>query len=357
MNKCLQFCCLKGRLFILDERFLEMCYIFCMKLICAPMATLSHPAFRFLIEKFGGCDEYYTEMINAPTLVHGGQFEKFYIDPAPVPEKIVWQLTGKSAESIVRAADMVCRIGCLGVDLNMGCSAPDIYNSGAGIAWMIKPQKETECLVKGVKSVLDSYEAESGIHRRLSVKCRLGDEDFTDEGFYGFVDMLSECGVEQLALHPRTRKQKYREPPKWAYAQNVAEMHPELSVVVNGDVCDRSSYEKVCSVCPSCAGVMIGRAAVQKPWIFASLKAESSSPGNTVDMLSVGLEFIDYVEKYQPPEFYKTRLQRFFTYFCANFSFAHYAQTQMLNAKSIEESRSRLKEYFEKVPADRYKIV
>ena len=51
------------------------------------MATISHPAFRILVERFGGCDEYFTEMINAGTLVTGGQFEKYYIDPAPVPQK------------------------------------------------------------------------------------------------------------------------------------------------------------------------------------------------------------------------------------------------------------------------------
>ena len=51
-----------------------------MKLISGPMATISHPAFRILIEKFGGCDEYFTEMINAGTLLTGGQFEKYYID-------------------------------------------------------------------------------------------------------------------------------------------------------------------------------------------------------------------------------------------------------------------------------------
>ena len=47
-----------------------------MKLICGPMATISHPAFRILVEKFGGCDEYFTEMINAGTLLTGGPFEK-----------------------------------------------------------------------------------------------------------------------------------------------------------------------------------------------------------------------------------------------------------------------------------------
>ena len=75
-----------------------------MKLICAPMATLCHPAFRIMIEKFGGCDEYYTEMINAPSLLNNGQFEKYYTDPAPVPEKIVWQLTGKAASPLIDAA-------------------------------------------------------------------------------------------------------------------------------------------------------------------------------------------------------------------------------------------------------------
>ena len=78
-----------------------------MQLICGPMATISHPAFRTLIEKFGGCDEYYTEMINAGTLVTGGQFEKYYIDPAPVPQKLVWQLTGKNGELMEEAAKVL----------------------------------------------------------------------------------------------------------------------------------------------------------------------------------------------------------------------------------------------------------
>lgn len=326
-----------------------------MKLICAPMATLSHPGFRIITEKIGGCDEYYTEMINAPSLIHGGQFEKFYIDPAPVPEKIVWQLTGKSAEPMIEAAALVAEIGGIGVDLNMGCSAPEIYNSGAGIAWMIKDIKETEALVKGVRSVLDAYEHFSGIKRRFSVKCRLGDENYTDDAFFSFTDMLVQNGVEQLALHPRTRKEKYRDKPRWNYAQKLAERYSSVSIIVNGDICDRNSFEKVKAVCPDCKGAMIGRMAVQKPWIFAELAKSNDSEKKQIDLLLLGLDFIDAVEKYQPPEFYKTRLQRFFAYYCTNFSFAHYCRTQLLNSKSIEESRNILREYFDKVPSDRFK--
>ncbi len=324
------------------------------------MATLSHPAFRMLIEKFGGCDEYYTEMINAPSLLNNGQFEKFYINPAPVPEKIVWQLTGKSAEPIVKAASVVAELGGIGVDLNMGCSAPEIVNSGAGIAWMLKPRSETLELVKGVKGALEKYEAETGIHRRFSVKFRLGDENFTDESFFSFADMLVENGVERLALHPRTKKEKYRDLPRWEYAQKLAERYSgKISVVVNGDIKDSASAENAEKICSACDGLMIGRMAVQKPWIFAEISRSlnnSDSEKKPVDLLLCALDFIDFVEKFQPPEFYKSRLQRFFTYFCMNFSFAHYAQTQMLNAKNIQDSRARIREYFEKVPEDRFKF-
>ena len=48
------------------------------KFLLAPMATLSHEAFRRSVQKFGGCDEYFNEMINAPSLLHKGRFEKFY---------------------------------------------------------------------------------------------------------------------------------------------------------------------------------------------------------------------------------------------------------------------------------------
>ena len=103
------------------------------------MATLSHEAHRRLIEKFGGCDEYFTEMINAGSLLTNGPFEKFYLMNETVPEKMVWQLTGGKTALIERAVPVVAELGGVGIDLNMGCCAPEIFASGAGIAWMLKP--------------------------------------------------------------------------------------------------------------------------------------------------------------------------------------------------------------------------
>ncbi len=322
-----------------------------MKLICGPMATISHPAFRILVERFGGCDEYFTEMINAGSLLNFGPFEKYYIDPVPCPEKIVWQLTGCDAPRMKEAAAQLTELPGLGIDINMGCSAPDIYKTGAGIGWMLKDRAETQKMVRSVRSVVPAS-------KRLSVKLRLGDEDFTEQGFFDFCDMLVCEGVELLTLHPRTKKEKLVRPPRYKYCQMLAERYKgRVPVYLNGNVKDKSSFEFARAACPDVAGVMISRAAVQKPWIFQELNDSSNCKvtGKSVDMEELCLSYIDLIEQYQPPEFWKTRLQRFYTYFCMNFTFSHYAQTQFINAaaRSNDDLRTAIKEFFDKCPEEK----
>ena len=345
-----------------------------MKLLSAPMAAISHAAFRMLIEKFGGCDEYFTEMIHAPSLVSGGKFEDFYIEGGPAPQKLVRQLTGKNAESLIAAAKILSPLEAVGIDLNMGCSAPEIVKSGAGIAWMLKPIAETERMVRGVKAVLNEYEAQSGVHRRLSVKIRLGGADFTDDDFFAFCDMLSASGVELITLHPRTQKEKFRSPPRYAYAQELALQCKErgVKVCVNGGITNVQDALAVQKRCPDCGALMIGQAAVQKPWIFAeikktlagggdctgdSCKTEDEGGGTQVDLLELAADFIENVKRYQPPEFWKTRLQRFFAYFCKNFWFENYVKNKLMNAPAPEDALRILEDYFTRVDGDRYKCV
>ena len=314
------------------------------------MATISHPAFRILLEQFGGCDEYFTEMINAGTLLTGGQFEKFYLNPAPVPEKIVWQLTGHDCEHMVEAARVLSDLPGIGIDINMGCSAPDIYKYGAGIAWMLKDREETQQMVRGVRAVVPAG-------KRLSIKLRLGDDNFTDDSFFDFCNMLVGEGVELLTLHPRTKKEKLVRPPRYEYCQKLAERYKgRMPVYLNGNVKDAASYKNAVSRCPDVAGVMISRAAVQKPWVFRELDVEGPNDDTiSIDMEKLCLDYIDLIEQYQPPEFWKTRLQRFFTYFCQNFKFSHYAQTQFINAaaKSNDTLRKAIKEFFIQCPDER----
>ena len=322
------------------------------------MATISHPAFRILVEGFGGCDEYYTEMINAGSLLTGGPFEKYYIDPAPVPEKVVWQLTGHDGQRMVEAAEQLVQLPGLGLDINMGCSAPDVYKTGAGIGWMTRPIEETEEMVREVGKVVQNYNQLNPQNaKRYSVKLRLGDENFTDEGFFAFCDMLVNNGVRLLTLHPRTKKEKLTRPARYSYCQALCQRYQSAGVEIylNGNVKDAASAQYALKSAPDVNGIMISRASVQKPWIFQEIKKTEKEI--KVNMEKICYDYIIDIERYQPPEFFKTRLQRFFTYFCMNFQFAHYAQTKFVNAaeKGNDALRDEIKAFFEKCPEDRIK--
>ncbi len=344
------------------------------QLIAGPMATLSHEAFRRLVEKFGGPDEYYTEMINAPTLLQKGPFEKYYLMNGPVPQKIVWQLTSKEAASMAAAVEVLAPLGGIGIDINMGCSAPEIVHSGAGIAWMLKPQEETLSMVKGVKRAMEK----AAPAFRLSAKIRLGAENFSEEKFYDFCKGLCDSGVERIVLHPRTQREKLSRPPRRFYAQRLAALlKPRgVEVIYNGNVKDSASASAALADCPDCAGLMISRAAVQKPWIFAQLRADgcpgtkgaaasndcalataSGSPNGGVDLMQTGLDYIALLQEFQPKEFFKSRMQRFFSYYCDNFAFGHYIKMKMLNAATPQAAEETFRSYFDEQPSDRFKAL
>ena len=313
----------------------------------APMAELSHRALRELIEGFGGCDCYFTEMISAAALLAGGPFEKWYIDTAPNPEKCVFQLVGSDIDTLANAAAFLDKIDCGGIDINMGCSAPLIRKTGAGAAWMASIDRAGD-LISRIRPQ---------VKRRLSVKLRTGFKDDFDY-LARFCRRLEQEGVDLITLHPRLVTEKFKRLAKWEY---VAALKKELKIPVagNGDISDAAGLLRRAD--GSCDAVMAGRAAVKQPWIFAQAKEEnyleeinpetftnnnqaraacaskkllgepvseplSGSlqrrtpkivfPLRTLE--DIGLQFLDLLAKHQPLEFHASRAKRFFSYFCQN---------------------------------------
>jgi tRNA-dihydrouridine synthase len=227
------------------------------------MAELSHRALRELIESFGGCGEYFTEMTSAAALLAGGPFEKWYIDNSPRPEKLVYQLVGSDIEQIAKAAALLDRQECLGIDLNMGCSAPLIRKNGGGVAWMASIDRAGELTGK----------VRQAVKKRLSVKIRIGfRNDF--EFLACFCRRLEAEGADLIILHPRTAAEKFKRHARWDY---VAALRRELRIPVagNGDI--MSATDLIRRAEGDCDAVMTGRAAVRQPWIFAQAKAEIKS--------------------------------------------------------------------------------
>jgi tRNA-dihydrouridine synthase len=307
--------------------------------LLAPMAELSHRALRELIENFGGCDQYFTEMISAGALLAGGPFEKWYIDAGPKPEKTVFQVIGSDSEQISRAAAVLDRLECAGIDINMGCSAPIIRKTGAGAAWMASIDRAGEMISR----------VRPQIHRRLSVKLRLGyKDDF--EYLVGFCRRLEAEGVELIILHPRLITEKFKRLARWDY---VDRLRPELTIPVagNGDIA--SAGDIVRRANGPCDAIMVGRAAVRQPWIFAAAKKTEASQtlsvsqalpvsqttsvvtGYTPNIEETGLCFLELLARYQPPEFHLSRAQRFFGFFCDNLKWGNYLKNQLNREKTL----------------------
>lgn len=328
-----------------------------MKFICGPMATISHEAFRRCVEAFGFCDEYFTEMINASSLLNMGPFEKFYLMNGTVEDKIVWQLTGWDGVTMGKAASFLCTQGGLGIDINMGCSAPPIYKLGAGIGWMLKPISETAQCVREVKKAILEHEKSTGEHLRLSVKCRLGKDDFKDNDFFSFTDMLVSEGVELITLHARTIREKPRTYPRYTYVQELCSRYKNIDVYLNGFVKDKASYEYARKMAPDAKGMMIATQAAVEPWIFrklSNIELNDNSNRITVDRKLVAHKFLEDMVECQPEEFWKTRVQRFFSYYCKQFEFAHYFGSKMMNYFGMEDSHNKIDSYFDEMPGEQF---
>jgi tRNA-dihydrouridine synthase len=308
--------------------------------LLAPMAELSHRALRELIEGFGGCDAYFSEMISAGALLAGGPFEAWYIDGGPRPEKLVYQLAGADSRRIVRAAALLDRLECAGIDLNMGCSAPMIRKTGAGVAWMASIDRAGELVAQVRRAV----------KRRLSVKLRTGfQEDF--DYLVCFCRRLEAEGAEFITLHPRTAGEKFRRSARWDY---VGALRQELGIPVagNGDI---ASAAELCRRAEGpCDAVMAGRAAVRQPWIFARARAlETQRPppranfhADQVNLEETGLRFLELLACHQPPEFHLSRARRFFSFFCDNLKWGNYLKNLLNREENLSGIERAWRAYF-----------
>lgn len=361
------------------------------QLILAPMAAITHSAFRTLVHEFGGCDLYFSEMISAEAFLGGTPFEYAYRDPRPVPERLVYQLVGKSQEAIVEAARILAREPVLGIDVNMGCSAPQIARKGGGVSWMDHPEAAATLISKLREAVPT---------KTVSAKFRLGAGKDPDQ-LRAFGRSLERAGANFLTLHPRLRKQSYSRPSDWKYV-NVLREAVSLSVYASGDVTDGPTFERRAAE-SGVDGIMIGRAAVARPWIVSEI-GHNSEPaagpvrrtahggrgpggedgpggggggrhgnrggpgrgggsgregdpgrgGEYIDLWAVAHRFNELLEAMQPEPFHKTRARRFYTYFLKNLAFGYRLAAQLQHLESYEEIIHHVASYFEEHPEHRY---
>ena len=236
-------------------------------LYLAPMEDVTDPAFRALCKRYGA-DRVYTEFVNADALVRdiASTTRKLTIHDAERPVAI--QIYGRDPESMADAARIVEQAHPDFIDINFGCPVKKVAGKGAG-AGLLKDVPKMLAITKAVVNA---------VHTPVTVKTRLGWDDnslYLDDGTPFIVDLaerLQDCGIQELAIHGRTRSQMYRGEADWTLigeVKNNPRMH--IPIIGNGDVCTPERVQE-CFDRYGVDAIMIGRATFGAPWLFAEMK-------------------------------------------------------------------------------------
>jgi tRNA-dihydrouridine synthase B len=227
-------------------------------LALAPMAGVTDLPFRSLCRAMGAALAA-SEMVSADTTLWKTNKSRRRLDHAGEAEPRVVQIAGSDPGMLARAAQMNVETGAQVIDINMGCPAKKVCRSAAGSALM-----RDEALVR---AILESVVRAAGVP--VTLKMRTG-WDRENRNAVTIAHMAEQIGVAALAVHGRTRADMFAGEAEFA---TVAEVVQSVSIPVfaNGDI-DSPERARAVLTATGAAGVMIGRAAHGRPWIFRQVK-------------------------------------------------------------------------------------
>ncbi len=315
-------------------------------LLMAPLAEITTPAFRKCVRKFSTDVILHTEMLSAAALATNAVYNEPLLQKTEYDEPLVYQLLGSDPVQMAQSCLKLAGLGASAVDINMGCSAPDILKKCQG-SRLLADMDLARAIVKSCRSSFSGS---------LSVKMRSGSESSDPAYLEKFALMLQDEGVDYITLHPRHGKLGFRRTADW---QLVAMLKKKLRIPVNGNGDIGSAEDAAIRLKETgCDGIMIGRRAVQEPWIFRCCRdlLETGSYRVRVNMSELFIEILSDMEKYLPPELVRSRMHRFSFYFTKNFYFSHELFRKIRNVDKPEQAADIMKDYAERNPNENIRI-
>lgn len=308
----------------------------------APLAEISTLPLRRCVRSFSGETVLFSEMLSANLVLRGGKNNRAMLAKGPDDEPFIWQILGRDPGQMAEAAALLSG-SASGIDINMGCSAPEILFAGVGSA-LLKEESLARDIVRSCRAAVKGS---------LSVKIRAGFDEVDAAFTLRFCRMLADEGVDWVVIHPRAAKLAFRRAADWKVIRHVKE-NASIPVVGNGDVCSaESAVEKIRE--GWCDAVMIARFAVQQPWVFSRCETlhHGAPPYGTVDLLETARMVLDGIRTELPPELHRSRAHRFLFYYCKNFIFGHELHTKIRNTKDVQVMMDELEGYCERNPGER----
>jgi len=227
--------------------------------VLAPLSGVTDVVFRRIARRFGAA-LVVSEMVASDEFVLGSEEARLRAEGEGISPHVI-QLAGCEPRWMGEAARLAEGSGAAIIDINMGCPAKRVTGGYAGSALMRDLDHATRIIEASVAAV----------HCPVTVKMRLG-WDHESINAPELARRAASLGVAAVTVHGRTRQQFYKGAADWAAIRPVAE-GVSISMVANGDV-GSSGEARRCLSASGATAVMVGRAALGRPWLVGQIAQE-----------------------------------------------------------------------------------
>lgn len=309
-------------------------------LVLSPMAGVTDYTFRRLIKRRGGVGLSVSEFISVEGLTRHNPKAKRQMKFAEEERPFAVQIFGGEVSRMALGAQMAEEVGADILDVNCGCPAPKVVKKGGG-SGLLRDLPNLETILTEIKR---------SISIPLTLKIRTGFSDATINAVE-VAKMAEQCGVEHIQVHGRTREQGYKGEANWDVIKAVKEA-VKIPVSGNGDVTSvKFALEKFKET--NCDGILIGRGAMQNPWIFRqiqdALEGREVYQPNLDEKKDVLLEFFEMVQEEMPEQAALGKMKQLAGHFTKGLRGGALFRKTLYHSHSAQEILDNISIYFQTV--------